>query len=132
MKAIPKIFKASETNEKDYYSCPLCEVQKIGDKADTGWVLCPMVDNNFICLGCCLDYQTVAISEQFEDHPFYGLFKDLAKEKSSTPTKLRLICLQHQEMILRDKSSETESSDTTRSINQLLTKIVEIKDTIED
>jgi hypothetical protein len=101
---LPKIFKASETDEIEKYSCPLCIVQKVGDKADTGWVKCPLTDNKFICLGCCIDYQKVASAEDFEEHVSYNLFEKLAVKQKKRPKELKSICLQHQKEISLDNS----------------------------
>src|SRR5436190_2018867 len=99
MEAIPETFGADQVDSKRQYRCPLCDVQTTADEVDTGWVLCPMLDSDPICLGCCLDIQNVARIEDFATHPYHDLFEDVSLKTGKEVTELRQICLIHQESI---------------------------------
>ncbi len=101
---IPPRLMPEEIVQLGIYDCPLCKAQNTLDEGDIGWVRCPMVDNRAICLGCCLDFQGVARSEVFDEHPYRDLFDDAAQLTDKSVDELRLICLRHQEEILRKRA----------------------------
>jgi hypothetical protein len=101
--AVPHVVPGFEVDPTGKYLCPLCKVQRAGDEVDTGWVACPMVDNEMICLGSCLDYQAVARSSAFETHHDRRLFSKLAREARQTEQGLRAVCLRHQAKIIEDQ-----------------------------
>lgn len=84
------------------YRCPLCVVQASDDVVDTGWVRCPMVDDKWICLGCCIDHQGAARSKSFATHPDLRLFEKIAKNRTCSIDVLREKCLQHQLVVAEE------------------------------
>src|SRR5688572_19967927 len=98
--AIPDLVDPQDINLPKNYICPLCEAQSVADKDSTGWVLCPMLENQAICLGCCLDHQAVARSFDFDGHPYRDLFDNVSQLSGKPVVTLRQICLQHQSDIL--------------------------------
>jgi hypothetical protein len=101
--AVPPVFAGLEVDRTGRYSCPLCEVQRTGADVDTGWVACPMVRNQMICLGSCLDHQAAARSRTFDTHPERYLFSKLAKETRQSEQVLRAVCLRHQVQVIDDR-----------------------------
>jgi hypothetical protein len=102
MNAVPLVVSGTDVDPIGRYSCPLCKRQKTGDAVDIGWVLCPMVRDEMICLGSCLDHQAVARSSVFhsDDQP---LFDKLAREMREDKKVLRWRCLRHQAEIIEDR-----------------------------
>lgn len=72
---------------------------------DTGWVPCPMVDDGMICLGCCLDFQSVARSEVFDTHS-HNDFPSVAKDKGVSVDSLRQMCIKHQITLIDEQVRE--------------------------
>ena len=107
MHAVPPITSGKEVDPSGAYGCPLCKVQGSGDAADTGWVACPMVRGGMICLGCCVDHQSVARAVDFYDHPYVDLFEMLARDGVTT-VQLRRACLQHQAEIVDEELRVTD------------------------
>ena len=102
MQVIPPVVPASQVPEPKNYRCPICHVQSTDDPDDTGWVRCPMVDDKFICLGCCIDHQKPARSENFSNHDLAFLFQDLSRQTRKSVEVLRRTCLLHQKQLLGD------------------------------
>lgn len=103
MHVIPLVFTADQVPKLDSYFCPTCRIQSTSDPADPGWVRCPMVNDEFICLGCCIDHQKPARAENFAEHPLADLFEELSNRTGRSITSLRKICLLHQESLLNDE-----------------------------
>jgi hypothetical protein len=101
--AVPPVVPGLKVDPTGRYLCPLCKVQGAGDDVDTGWVACPMVRGQMICLGSCLDYQAAARSSAFETHHDRCRFTELARETRQTEQSLRAICLRHQAQIIDDR-----------------------------
>lgn len=81
-----------------------------------------------ICLGCCIDHQSVARSRDFDDHAYRDLYDALAAMTSDSVTTLRRICLNHQEEIIRSESAkETASAEFV----QLQTQVAAAKRDID-
>jgi hypothetical protein len=126
MNIIPNIYKASEVEAGKKYICPLCEVQSTSDEHDTGWVACPMLNGKAICLGCCIDYQAVARSTDFEMNEYYDLFlKQTLLDHQGSTDSLRLICLKHQKEMLENKIENEESVFKERFVT-LLNRVNEL------
>ena len=102
MDAIPEFRTAQDWGLSASYRDPLCGAQSAADEVDPGWVMCPLVDNAAIALGCCLDYQIVARAIPFEEHPFRDLFDNAAALTGKRVVDLRQTCLAHQSHILED------------------------------
>lgn len=124
MKAYPPIIKGKDLDPTGTYNCPLCEVQSTRDENDTGWVVCPIAKGKSICLGCCIDYQSVAASDEFETHPYYDLFIDNKNLlKGTPPDVLRNVCLEHQKQILKkdldEEVDEVQKSKISTSLNRI-------------
>lgn len=103
MDAIPPVVSGSEVDPTGSYRCPLCNAQTTGDDVDSGWVRCPLVGEQMVCLGSCLDLQAAARSSEFETHPDRATFRNLARERRKAETDLRLICLRHQADIVENQ-----------------------------
>jgi len=101
--AVPPRVSGREVDNTGMYRCPLCQSQGTGDEEDIGWVACPMLRSEMICLGCCLDHQGLARSSNFEEHAFRGLFESLSSKTGVPIVKLRRLCLQHQESIVDEE-----------------------------
>ncbi len=120
MHVLPKVFQASQVSESLSYLCPICRTQSTLDAVDTGWVMCPLLQDEFICLGCCIDLQKPARAADFESHPLAYLFQDLATQTSQNISTLRRICLFHQQSLLY----ETDHALAAR-IEEALSQITE-------
>ncbi|MGE5603663.1 MAG: hypothetical protein ACM30E_11470 [Nitrososphaerales archaeon] len=120
MNAIPELIPAREVDPFGAYVCPLCRTQTTGDEVDSGWVRCPMLDDAFIDLGCCLDYQPVARSADFAAHPFRELFDETAWLTGKEVATLRSRCLEHQASIVQEDLSGKVAQRTKRELERLL------------
>jgi len=110
--AVPRIYKAEELGLKQKDPCALCGSREIDPSITRDWVRCPLVDDAPICLRCCFDYQAVARSEDFDSHPFRGLFDYLSKRIRRSVPYLRMTCLQHQqETVAENLPNATSESD---------------------
>lgn len=121
MHAIPPVVSGRKVDPTGKYKCPLCKVQSAGDDADTGWVACPMVKNHMICLGSCIDYQKVARSSEFAEHPEHDLFEELSKVAGSSVDALRGTCLRHQIQIIDGQlEAGSEDAEDLRELRELV------------
>jgi hypothetical protein len=101
MDAAPQHMSAHEADPTGRYNCPLCGAPTAtSPERDTGWVHCPMLDDDIICLGCCLDYQSVARSLNFLQHPAREDFDRLSMMTGKEVGELRRICMNHQVSVL--------------------------------
>jgi len=123
MEAIPKKFEAGQIDPRGRYKCPLCVVQTTADDVDTGWVHCPMLNDRPICIGCCIDLQSVARVEDFATHPYRDLFDEVSLKTGKEVAELRQICLSHQEAITRANLEKELDEYTRKETIFLLTKI---------
>jgi hypothetical protein len=124
MEAMPETYEAKKVHPTGHYKCPLCDVQTTADEVDTGWVFCPMLDGEPICLGCCLDYQNVARLEDFTTNPYNDLFDEASHKTGNPADRLRRICLDHQEEILVARiGKEHEQEDIRRGLANLLSVV---------
>lgn len=96
MHAVPPFHSADEVDGRRGHRCLLCGVEDTTDPADPGWVRCPLVGDQFVCLGSCLEFQSVARSRDFERHAARDLFDALANDSGRSRSALRLACLRHQ------------------------------------
>jgi hypothetical protein len=106
MDAIPTYLSGYEVDPSGRYTCPLCRVQRAGDAEDTGWVRCPMLKGQMICLGSCIDHQKVARSDEFDSHYDRGLFETLHSNLRRPINELRSICMSHQIEVLDERIAE--------------------------
>lgn len=123
MNAVPTVITGTEIDATGNHACPLCGVQRTGDVADTGWVYCPMIEGQAICLGCCLDYQRVARTEDFSSDPFCTLFTDLAASAGIPMDRLRSACLRHQADLLMSELGGTLDDADRQVKTELLAKV---------
>ena len=100
MNAVPPVVRGLEVDPTGRYLCPLCRSQRTGERPDTGWVSCPLVRGQMVCLGSCFDFQAAARSSEFETHFDRPLFEKLAQETRQGEQSLRAICLRHQLQII--------------------------------
>lgn len=96
MIVLPEEKTSKELGITGNHVCPICMAQSTISFVDIGWVSCPMVNGNGICVGCCVDLQGAANSGDFENHPFFEDFVDLVQITGKTPSKLQRICIAHQ------------------------------------
>ena len=108
--AIPEVHTAEEIGREGVYRCPLCRVQTTRDPADPGWVFCPMVDHEPICLGCCIDHQKAARARDFAAHPLSDLFTALSRRTGRPVDDLRRVCLVHQASLLGEGDHELRAA----------------------
>lgn len=129
MEIIPKVIY-NETLRKELslklgkaYICPECKVQNSEDEADTGWVKCPIVDNNYICLGSCIDVASNARATEFDDYRYFAI-TDFAQKIGENPNNVRKICLKHQMYIIENELIPEETEPYKREeLEELLTFI---------
>lgn len=123
MDAAPRAVTAREIDPTGRYKCPLCTAQTTGSAVDIGWVFCPMINERPICSGCCLDYQSVAVSEDFDGHPAREDFDNLSHRTGLGVERLRLVCLEHQESVLLDELGRNEYPHLESAMRELLARV---------
>lgn len=123
MAIIPSRLSGVEIDPTGRYRCPLCGSQIAGDSADTSWVRCPMLADQVICLGCCVDHQAVARADDFDSHPFRDLFVHVARVTGSTSSELRRRCLQHQASILESIPDVAPDDEDARAVAIALSRM---------
>ncbi|WP_107668559.1 hypothetical protein [Cyanothece sp. BG0011] len=99
MNAVPERFPTSEIKNFQNYVCPISGIKANGKNAPSQWVNCPLVEQP-ICYGLCLDLQSIARDDEFDDHLYVEDFYKLAKKLNVDVLKLRKTCLNHQKKIL--------------------------------
>jgi len=102
--AIPKRVFSSDLSEG--YKCPIDSVSDSSEAAGE-WVQCPLVSQEYVSLGSCLDLQDLARSEEFYSDPYLDMFEAIATRSSSSVEDARKTCLRHQaelltKMVLKD------------------------------
>lgn len=102
---------AAEVGGAGLYKCPLCTVQTTADVVDIGWIACPMLGRQVICMGCCYDYAGIAKSESFTAHPFFDDFRKLSLQAGVDVNQLRIICLNHQAQMYLDAAERAPTKD---------------------
>jgi hypothetical protein len=117
------VFRAKELGRSGIYQCPLCKVQNTALEPDTGWILCPMINNQAICLGCCFDYQSIARSDDYEDHPFRDDLDSLAAKSNKHPNDLRKTCLSHQIEICLFELKQTKDAIEIMALKKRIAEI---------
>lgn len=127
MFVVPESIPEGDKSLRVGYACPVCKHQTYPSKTDTGWVLCPLIRNRSLCLGCCIDLQGAAVAEDFQRHSDNRLFEKLSTSQNKTVVRLRLICLDHQlELVDRSLASPDDGRHTQR--RELRARIVLAKD----
>ena len=101
MIVIPMIYHTKETDLDASYIDPLCTVNTAIDP-DTAWVKCPLVNNQFIGLGCCADFQQTSLESNFEQSDYIADFRSAAKKTRTSIWDLRKRCLLHQKEMLEN------------------------------
>jgi hypothetical protein len=121
MDAAPPHISAREVDPLGRYMCPLCGAPTATTpERDAGWVHCPMLNDQIICLGCCLDYQYVARSPNFSEHPSREDFDRLSKMANKGLSELRRICMEHQVSVLEADLDHRDHPSLEREVRQLL------------
>ena len=110
--AIPRRFSAKELALRPDSACALCGTRETDISIQRDWVLCPLVSNKAICLGCCLDYQGLARATDFATDVYRGLFDDLARRMDRSVDELRLVCLNHQQEIIGEQLRDATPTET--------------------
>lgn len=125
MNRITEIKSGQEVDPSGQYKCPLCVVQTTADVEDTGWIQCPMLNKETICMGCCYDFQITARSDDFEAHPAREDFDRLTQRSGKDVRLLRQVCLQHQENMTTDALERGGSPRFARDMQEHLFEIRE-------
>jgi hypothetical protein len=124
----PKEKTNEEVKIAGRYVCPTCQAQTTTSKVEIGWVSCPMIGGENICVGCCIDFQVVTNSERFVNHPDFAEFLEVANKYRKLPSKLRIICLNHQielcENFLKDKGPKYISN---KKVEEFLTYLLNLR-----
>lgn len=121
MDAAPRHVSARAIDPSGRYECPLCGAPTATtEENDSGWVVCPMLNDQAICLGCCLDYQAVARSANFAEHPSREDFYRLSKKTNKDTTTLRRNCMEHQVRVLEADLERGDQPDLERGMRDLL------------
>lgn len=120
---IPGHLVASECGAT--YKCPTCHVQGASDEVDIGWVRCPMLEGQYICVGCCIDFNQATRWEPMHADMNYPDFVTAARRAGRSVTELRIVCLRHQlEMIDSEPPSIRPAyADARRYIELLLERL---------
>lgn len=117
-----------EVSNGEYYECPTCRVQTTASKVQTSWVLCPMIGGKDICIGCCIDLQVVASSRRFENHPIFSDFLEVANKYRKLPSKMRIICVNHQIELCEDFLKSDESPHvSTKDVTEFLAYLKDLR-----
>ena len=129
MHVIPRYVAGLAVDPEGAYKCPLCRTQRAGDEADTGWVSCPMVEDQMVCLGSCIDYQAVARSEVFLDHPDRDLYDELARRVGAKIEVLRSVCLRHQVSVIdeRIRQGDIDAEGLKKIRESIQSRLVDIQ-----
>lgn len=120
----PHELSNAEISDKAVYRCPTCNAQSTISKVEIGWVSCPMIGNNYICVGCCIDLQSIAHSESFDQRSDFKDFRNAADLARETTKTLRDICLKHQikvceEILSTNRPRIIDDSEIIRNIQRL-------------
>lgn len=116
MNAVPERFPPESIDNYHSYACPVSGIPAYGSNAPRKWVHCPLVGNNFISYGICLDLQGLARTENFQSDSFVTLFEDLSAKENISVDQLRRLCLSHQVEVL-SRMTEDSSEDIEKVIN---------------
>jgi hypothetical protein len=84
-----------------------------------------MVKNAMICLGSCIDYQKVARSSDFAEHPEHDLFDQLSKTTGSSVDALRWTCLRHQIQIIDEQlKAGSEDAPDLKALREVIVQVM--------
>lgn len=117
------VFRAKELDQSDIYQCPICKVENTASEPDIGWILCPMINNQAICLGCCFDYQSIVRSDNYDNHPFRDDLDSLAAKNNKHPNDLRKTCLSHQIQICLFELRQTKDAINIMALKKRATEL---------
>lgn len=95
-----------------HYKCPTCVVQGAADEVDIGWIRCPMLSGDYICIGCCIDLNHVTRWAPMQAHIYYDDFLAVASRTGRSVSELRRQCLEHQLEIIDAKPPEVAAEYT--------------------
>ena len=100
--------------------------QTSADKEDIGWIACPMMDGQIICMGCCFDYEGTARSRDFDDHPAHEDFVKLTGRTGRDIATLRLICLRHQVRLYTGEIERANQAYVKQAMRDHLSEVSEV------
>lgn len=106
MHAIPVYFSRGELKKQKDFTNKLCHYDASDAAPSDDWVKCPLVDNNPISLGCCIDFQSAARAKDFENYALRYLIEEFSKKSKRSKEFVRVKCLKHQLQILSDPDYE--------------------------
>lgn len=122
--AVPPRYTSGDLSLTPGAKCRLCQSGQSG-RVTQRWVLCPMVGGQPICYGCCLDYQGLARSLDFEDNPFRDDFDSLSRKLGIPVAELRHTCLGHQQDIVLEQLGAPDPAEDRRDLLELASHIAE-------
>jgi len=124
MDVIPKKLTVSQLPGSEMYKCPLSGISASNKKNVEGWVQCPLL-NQPITLSACRDYQIIAASKDFSNHPFISDFIAIKNKVDKSVLVLQDICLSHQKEVLKKMLREQleDSTEVERSLALIETVI---------
>jgi hypothetical protein len=130
---LPEVFDANFVKAQlgEDWRCPYCKAQSTSHdvESDTGWVETPLRRSKpqWICAGCCIDLYSASLSDSFAEHPYRDIVQQAADIEGVTLSEARRIIIEHQQAILRGRSSNTTKesrySDVQEHIRTLLERI---------
>jgi len=50
-------------------------------------------------VGCCIDVYSTCLSDEFDDHPYYGVVAEIAAKYGYSIDEVREVCLIHQRQL---------------------------------
>ena len=99
------------------YRCPISGAPAAGADAEELWVSCPLVNDQVIFWGSCLDLQTVARNTDFLTDIYFDLFHDISRLTGVPIDELRTVCLRHQFDVLNEMLTDpTEDYNLTKDL----------------
>ena len=125
----PEIVSSTQNQDASTETFPLCGKLDFSSQATDDLVICPMVKNKLIALGCCIDTQWVTRDKDFENNMLYEeIFAQAQQSIDVLPNTMRKVCLKHQVDIIqadiledegRQKLWENLLVEITRTLNDL-------------
>ena len=104
------------------YFCPGCN-ENTQNNIDIGWVECPLVPKNKICLGCCLDISN-ACETLDQDKVFKDIISEYSLELDLSHNLLTQTCLNHQiELIEKGIWDETNKNEKVSKLYDLIDRL---------
>ncbi len=128
MHAIPVYFSKKEFKEQKDFTNKLCHYDTLDTVPSDDWVKCPLIDNNPISLGCCIDFQSAARAKDFKNYTLRYLVEDFSKKDGNSIESVRVKCLKHQMEILSNPNYEVIDK---KGLKDLIDKVRNLIDSLD-